>query len=132
MKKALLIEFDLNSGKRAGDINPNDPKLQCYGWQDLESVPAKEIRLVEDDRDLSQYEGVPGVAILHGEEEINQVISAMVPERFFVQDEKLFLEHLRQKSIALDDYRGQNQQAILRDLHGKGIVGINKLMPRKM
>lgn len=33
--RALLIEFDLKTGKRAGGINPKDPKLQCYGWQDL-------------------------------------------------------------------------------------------------
>ena len=29
---ALLIEFDVNTGIRAGNIDPNDPKLQCYGW----------------------------------------------------------------------------------------------------
>ena len=67
MKRALLIEFDLTTGKRAGDINPRDSKLQCYGWQNLDSSPAKEIRLIEDDRDISQYEGVKGVTVLTDE-----------------------------------------------------------------
>jgi len=47
--RALLIEFDLATGKRAGDINPKDPALPCYGWQNLEREPAIEIRLVEDE-----------------------------------------------------------------------------------
>ena len=127
MKKALLIEFDINTGKRAGDISPRDPNLPCRSWQDLESKPAREIRLVEDNRDLSQYEGVEGVIILNGETEINKAIEDITPERFSIQDEKLFTEHLRQRNINLNVYGGQSQQAVLRSLYDKGIVGIGKI-----
>jgi hypothetical protein len=126
MQRALLIEFDLSTGKRAGDISPKDPKLPCYGWQDLDSEPAKELRLVMDDRDLSIYEGVPGVTILDNPGKINQAIRDNFPARFNVQDSTLMLEHLRQRNISLDDYSGWDTQAILNDLHGKGIVGIKK------
>ena len=126
MVRALLIEFDVNTGNRAGEINPKDPKLQCYGWQDLESVPAREVRVVEDDRDLSQYVGIPGVTILTGEAEINQAIEAVVPERFSIQEQTLFQEDLRQRGISLASYSGRDTPAILKDLHTKGVVGIMK------
>ena len=133
MVRALLIEFDVNTGKRAGEINPKDPKLQCYGWQDLESVPAREVRVVEDDRDLSQYEGIAGITILSGEVEINQAIEAVVPERFFIQEQTLFQEDLRQRGISLaSDYSGWDTPAILKDLHTKGVVGIKKDLPLKI
>jgi len=133
MVRALLIEFDVNTGKRAGEINPKDPKLQCYGWQDLESVPAREVRVVEDDRDLSQYEGIPGVTILTGEAEINQAIEAVVPERFSIQEPTLFQEDLRQRGISLaSDYSGRDTPAILKDLHTKGVVGIKRELPLKI
>ena len=74
--RALLIEVDFKTGKRAGGVNPRDPKLQCYGWQDTESEPGKEIRIVEDDRDLSVYKGVPGVTILNGEKAVYLGIGA--------------------------------------------------------
>lgn len=130
MKKALLIEFDLRTGKRAGNINPKDPVFPCHGWQDLESEPAREIRLIEDDRDISQYEEIPGVTILSGESEINQAITNVVPERYYVQNENLFLEHLKQRNINLDSYTGQTQQAILQSLSEMGIIGINKIHKR--
>ena len=128
MKKALLIEFDINTGKRAGDISPRDPNLPCRAWQDLESEPAREVRLIEDDRDISQYEGIPGVTILNGENEINQAIATITHEQYSVQNPGLFLEHLRQRNINLDDYSGQDLQVILQDLHKKGIVCIKKIV----
>lgn len=127
MKKALLIEFNVTTGRRAGSINPRDPNLLCHGWQDLESEPAREIRVIEDDRDVSQYEGITGVTILNGEAEINQTITEVVPIRYTVQDRDLFIEHLRQRNINLDDYSGVNEHDILQDLHGKGIVGVRKI-----
>jgi len=126
MKKALLIEFDINTGKRAGNISPRDPNLPCRGWQNLESKPAREIRLAEDNRDLSQYEGIEGITILNGEAEINQAIEDITPELYSIQNETLFLEHLRQRHINLDDYQDKTQQTVLRELHKKGIMGITK------
>lgn len=126
MKKGLLIEFDLNTGKRAGNISPRDINLPCHGWQDLESNPAREIRLINDDRDISQYKGIQGVRILNGKTEINQTIIEIVPERYFIQDEIRFSEHLKQRNINLDTYSDKNQQESLQALYKNGIGGIAK------
>jgi len=81
--RGLLIEVDYQSGARAGGINPRDPNLQSYGWQSLpnESGPDVEVRVVEDDRDLSQYEGEPGIRVLKNEEEVRQAIEEYVPDK---------------------------------------------------
>ena len=126
MFRALLIEFDPKSGRRAGGINPRDPKLPCYGWQVLDSTPAREIRLVQDDRNLSQYQGVPGITILEGEHEINTAIESLVPEQYKLENQALMTEHLRQKQINLDEYAGRTQNDVLKDLYDKGIAGIVK------
>ncbi|GAH51718.1 unnamed protein product [marine sediment metagenome] len=129
----LLIEFDANTGVRAGGINPNDPKLQCYGWQDLESTPAKEVRVIEDDRDIEQYEGIQGVTVLRGKPEIKQAILSICKDRYTVENEPLFLEHLRQKNIKLDDYEGWDPREILKDLkQNKKVIGIRKQSPREL
>ena len=128
--KALLINFDAHTGKRAGNINPNDPHLQCNGWQDLESEPAREIRVIEDDRDVTQYKEIAGVTILNGETEINQAIAEVVPETYLVQDEPMLLEHMRQRNINLDDYVGKDHQTILQSLYEKGLVGVTKRQRR--
>lgn len=132
MEKALLIEFDANTGQRAGDISPRDPQLPCYGWQDLESVPAREIRLVMDERDLSQYEGVPGVTILTGKDEINRAIDLLKPEEYALESEALFLEDLRQRGIKLSEYQGKTRKEILKALGETGLVGLRKVTPRKL
>lgn len=128
----LLIEFNLQTGIRAGSINPKDPKLQCHGWQDLESTPAKEVRLVEDDRDLSQYEGFDGVTVLRGKAKVKQAINSICKPRYAVDNEILFQEHLKQKKIKLSDYEGKSSREILKDLmENKKIIGIRKKSPRE-
>ncbi len=128
----LLIEFNINTGVRAGGINPKDPKLQCYGWQDLESTPAREVRVIEDDRDMSQYEGVAGVTVLFGKVAIKQAILGICKDRYTISSEPLFLEHLKQKAVNLDDYEGMEPREILKDLlENKKIVGIRKKSPRE-
>jgi len=77
-----MIEFDINTGKRAGDISPRDPNLLCHGWQVWDKEPARELRLVMDDRDLSKYEGVEGVTIIEGVDAINEVISKVFKPRY--------------------------------------------------
>ncbi len=130
--KALLIEFNINTGERAGKISPRDEGLFCHGWQDIESVPAREIRLVKDDRDLGIYQGVSGVTILQNEAEINAAIDKVVTPRYKVGNEALMLEHLRQKHINLDDYAGWKNSDILEDLHNKGVTGIEVKLPMKV
>ena len=79
---ALLIEFDMRTGKRAGNINPRDTALQCYGWQNLEANPPIEIRIIEDDRDTAQFEGIAGVTVLSTAEEANAAIAKHMPPQF--------------------------------------------------
>ena len=81
-KVALLIEWNVYTGKRAGNIDPNDPGLQCYGWQTWDQEPALELRLIEDDRDISQYENIKGVTIIRGIEAINKCIADNFPPRY--------------------------------------------------
>ncbi|GAG55712.1 unnamed protein product, partial [marine sediment metagenome] len=125
-------EVDFRTGKRAGDINPRDPKLQCYGWQDLESKPGREIRVVEDDRDLSVYKGVAGVTILDGEEAINEAIVANIPVKYAVKDKELLLAHLKEKSISLDTFAGKTLQDAAKELYTQGLAGIVERKPEKV
>lgn len=129
--KALLIEFDVNTGIRAGNIDPNDPKLQCYGWQSLDVTPQIEIRIIEDDRDVSQYQGIIGVSILKNKSKINKAIDDHILVKYGVADEVLFIEHLRQREINLDDIPGKRQDA-LKHLFDIGIKGIAERKPLKV
>lgn len=95
--RALLIEWEKN-GKRSGDINPKDPKLQCYGWQNMDVSPMLELRLVEDTRDLSYLIGAPGVTIIDGKTAINQAIDDNFPPKYYLQDEFLYQEHFKEKN----------------------------------
>jgi len=150
---ALLIEFDLKSGRRAGNIDPRDKGLKCYGWQNLdeEDINAKgyvwksdipagqralEIRVVEDGRDLSQYEGVPGVTVLRGNAAINDAL-----DRYFEQydyalptreaEAALLVEALKEKGLKasdLDFSTPRKRHETLRNLHEKhGIKLIRKI-----
>lgn len=128
----LLIDFNVNTGVRAGGIDPRDPKLQCYGWQDLESTPAREVRVIEDDRDIEQYEGITGVTVLKGKAKVKQAILSICKDRYIVENEVLFTEHLRQKKINLSDYEGWDSRDILKDLkENKKVIGMRKKSPRE-
>lgn len=128
--RALLIEFDLRSGKRAGNISPKDHNLPCYGWQDLEREPAIEIRLVEDDRDLSSLEGVKGVTILEGKAVINEAIIANIPTRYAVRDKELLLAHMVKKNKSLDALAGKTLNDAAEQLYTEGLAGIAKKEPK--
>jgi len=130
--KALLIEFDPITGKRPGNINPNDPGLQCYGWQRLDTRPAKEIRIIEDDRDVNQYKGIKGVKILNGKDEINKAIDELGIERYKVENPIIFQMHLMEKGIKIDKVKGRTGQEILKELYNRGIKGIIRITPPKL
>ena len=121
-KRALLVEVDYHSGKRAGDVDPKDPNLQSYGWQSLpdRDGPDVEIRLVEDGRDLSKYEDEPGVRILVGEEEIEAAIEEYVPPTYQA-DNDLLREWLeREGRDPLAELGRRNRQELLREVHKQG------------
>ena len=130
--KGLLIEFDLPTGRRAGNINPRDPGLRCLA-QNLESSPPKEIRIIEDDRDIRQYEGIPGVTILNTAREINEAIDREIPILHTVDNEQLFrvaLEKITPKKF--QEFTGRPTQEILRECHKMGIPGIRERRPQKV
>ena len=127
--RALLIEWERN-GRRAGDINNKDVNLECRGWQNMDVVPMLELRLVNDDRDLSYLEGVDGVTIILGADAINTAIDEHFPAQYHIQDEFLYQQHFLQKNkmhtvIDIDDLpdKAQDRLQVLKDTHGlKGIA----------
>lgn len=129
--KALLVEFNGKTGKRAGNIDPNDPKLQCYGWQNLDVHPAIEIRVIEDDRDVSQYDGIGGVTVLGNKTEINTAIDEHIPIRYRIDNEVIFQEHLREKKIKLSKIEG-NTKDVLKELFKQGVKGMVESKPNKV
>lgn len=129
--RALLIEWEPHTGKRAGNINNRDPKLRCNWWQNMDVTPALELRIVEDDRDLSNLEGVSGVTIIEGEANINQAIDDNFPPQYHIQDEFLYQEHFKQKNkipateIDIDQLpdKAQDRLQVLMETHAiKGIA----------
>lgn len=102
--RALLVEVNYQSGRRAGGVDPTDPNLQCYGWQSLPSEDGSdvEIRLVEDDRDLSEYRDAPGVRVLEGEDEIDAAIAQFIPAK--EQDGRLVEPKPVSEALGADDW----------------------------
>lgn len=134
-KKALLIEWNPSSGKRAGNINPRDKNLRCSGWQNMDVTPALELRLVEDNRDLRQYIGIQGVTILDGKDTINAAIDANFPVKISIEDELIYSEHfkenVRDKNIDIGKL-SDNRDERLRELKSNGIKGIREIKPQKV
>jgi len=130
--RALLIEWNSKTGKRAGNINPRDPKLQCYGWQNTEREPALEIRLVEDNRDLSSLRGVQGITILEGKDAINEAIEANMPTLYAVKSEYLMREHMKEKKIPLQRFKDMDMNQIAKEAHKLGLVGVIERKPEKV
>ncbi|KKM06077.1 hypothetical protein LCGC14_1747630 [marine sediment metagenome] len=126
--RALLIKVDFQTGKRAGGINPRDSNLSCYGWQDLNG--GLEIRLVEDDRDLSQYKGAAGVTILNGKKAINQAIMVNIPTMYAVKDKELLLSHLKERNVPLNTFAGKTLDSQAGILFKEGMAGIVEKKPR--
>jgi len=129
--KAVVIEFDVNTGIRAGGISPKDFGLPCRGWQDLDSVPAIEIRLLADGRDSTQYEGIPGVTVLADDAAIDAAIDANMPDKITVDNDMLMQVSIAQKAIDLDSIPGDSK-AIIAELLRLGVKGIATRKPKKM
>ena len=108
--KALLINFNLTTGVRPGGVKPNNPNLWCSGWQDLESVPAKEIRVVRDGNTVP-YEGIAGITVLQNNTEINAEI-AKLPIQIKIDDQTLFTIDVEQRNIKLKDMAKDPRQVL--------------------
>ena len=119
--RALLVEVDFRTGRRAGGVNPRDENLQSYGWQSLPNQPGEnvEIRLVEDDRDLSEYEDVDGVTVFRGREEINEAIEEYIPPNYDVGDREQVRRWAERRGIDLNNLPNNpyDRKAALFDLN---------------
>ena len=128
--KALLIEVDFSTGRRAGGIHTkNNPNLMCHGWQDLESTPGLEIRIVMDG-DTKPYENILGITILNGKKAINEAIQANIPVKYAVKDNELLLAHLKEKGISLNTFAGKSLQDGAKELYAQGLAGIVERKPK--
>jgi len=119
---ALEIKVDFLSGERAGGISPTDRNLVCLSlWQDLDA--GVEMRLVTDDRDLSQYEGIDGVEVHRGVTRINERVQQLFKPRVEVFDKDLFAASI--KTIDLSDLNPDlSPEDQLKKCKEKGALGI--------
>ncbi len=134
--KALLIEWDPNTGKRAGNINPRDTNLPCYGWQNMDVEPAIELRLVTDGKIGKYNTTVSGITLLSGKDEINIAIDNNFPIKISIEDELIYSEHVKEKintnDIKIDDLP-DNKVERLKELKDKyKIKGIKEIKPQKV
>lgn len=132
--KALLIEWDTNTGIRAGNINPRDKKLRCNGWQNMDVIPAIELRIIDDDRDTSVYNELNGVTFITGRSEINNTIDEKFKSVMKVEDELIYGEHIISKRDAIDfENLPDNRNArltVLKNLYN--IKGIKEIKHQKV
>lgn len=126
--KALLIEVDFSTGRRAGGIQTkNNPNLMCYGWQDLEA--GLEIRLVMDGN-TKPYENIPGITILNDKAAINGAIQANMPTKYAVKDKELLLAHLKEREISLNTLADKTLDEAAKELYAQGLAGIKERKPK--
>jgi len=129
--KALKIQVDFETGKRAGGINPRDPKFPGHPlWQDLEN--GYEIRFVKN-MDISQFEGVAGIEILADDRAIDNAIKAIHKGQtarvtYKMTSEHLMAASLQQKRIDITDLSPElSPEAELETLYTRGASGIARI-----
>jgi len=126
---ALEIDVDFVTGKRAGNIDPRDPGLICLPlWQNIEL--GKEMRLIIDDRDPTQYEGIEGITIHKGAAAINKRVKELFKARYDIVRPELFRISIEQKGISLADIDPKlSVDEQVRACAKKGCLGIFKQEP---
>ena len=120
--RALLIEVDFSTGRRAGAIDPRDKHLLCHGWQNLDE--GLEIRIIDDGRDLKLYEGVKGVTILEGKDAINAAIEEHIPTKYQIQSEYLMRESLSEAGFKLSIFAGKDTNEMAKEAYELGLLGV--------
>jgi len=142
---ALKIKVNFYTGERAGGIDPRDPNLVCYGWQNIDD--GWEIRLIADeskiDEYVQKYGNAEGVEVIEGIENIDKAIDEIIPPekqyRHIVCMPELLLagliaRHLDRnddfdiRAIPVDSTKHKSpedeRKAILQHLASKGFKGI--------
>lgn len=131
---AILIEWDPSTGRRAGNINPKNPGLRCYGWQNMDVTPAIELRIIESPLRHEDFEKTKGVTVLHGTEEINKAIDNHFPSKLSIDDEVIYKAHINQLAARIDfDNLPNNNMERLKVLkENYKIRGITETPPTKV
>ena len=134
--KAFLIEWDTSTGKRAGNLNPNDENLRCNGWQNMDVIPAIELRIVEDGQ-IGRYEtSNPGITILWNKEEINVAIDKNFPPSYSVEDNLIYEEQIKQEiqngKVIINELSDDMTERLKEFKEIFGIKGIRKTNPLKV
>lgn len=132
--KALLIEVNFRTGERAGGVwgyvngqKKRDAGLVCHGWQDTDA--GLELRLITDDRDTTQYEGIEGLTVLDGEAAIEAAIATHFTKEddYSIKSDVLVAESIRQKNINISDLTpDMDDQAIAKALYERGCLGVRR------
>lgn len=132
---ALKIQFDVETGRRAGDIDPRDPGLRARGagWQMInrrEPGECWEIREVLDDRDVEKYRAVEGVEVLEGRRQVEEALAEIACRRrsTYRIDRDVVLAYLSQKG-QLERLRGKTLRDAARELYEDGVPGIRRVQP---
>ena len=128
--KALLIEVDFRTGRRAGGIGTkNNSNLMCHGWQDLDA--GLEIRLVMDGN-TTPYENIQGITILNSKAEINAAIDANIPTQYAVKSEALLIADMKERNIPLRSLAGKDMKQIAKHTFKLGLAGVEERKPKKV
>jgi len=148
---ALVIKFNPETGERPiplfeiapgqfskkPEFKPGQPHRTDFGlfcmslWQDLKR--GIEMRLVMDDRDISQYRGVSGVEVIEGKDAINAKVKELFKPRHAIVNSELFRESLRALleagKVTLDELAPLTPEDQLKLLFERGCLGIREEEP---
>lgn len=129
--KALLIDVDWGTGRRAGGIVAKGNRELRVGrlWQSEKL--RQEIRLVVNG-DVSAYRDIEGIKILNTEEEIDAELLRFCPNdgkpTYSIANEALMVEFIRQKGIDITGLNVDDPGSWAEWLHGKGCIGVRKMV----
>ena len=116
--KALRVEVDFQTGRRAGGIDPRDRSLATPpSWQNTDL--GIEITLVRDGN-ADRFRDVEGIEILDGAEAIDAAVLAIQPEdQFSIKHEAMLVEYIRQASVDITGLKGKSMNEVARELFDK-------------
>lgn len=118
--KALRIQVDFTSGRRAGGLDPR--RLRGHpSWQSTDL--GIEVRAIPEDT-AEQYVAIEGVTVLNNRDAIVAVLDEIADHRYRITNNELMLESVRQKGIDLSDIDNRDQADLARILFERGALGI--------
>ena len=128
--KALKINVDFKTGKRAGGIDPKSPNFRGHStWQDFDA--GTEVRLVLDEN-VEKYRNVAGITVLDTEADIEAELDANFKPKvvYKITNPALMSYSLSKLNIDLSgllkDASDQDELAFLYAANVKGIQKITK------